>query len=34
MDKRVGSLVEAVADIPDGAMVMIGGFGGPARLSS
>jgi hypothetical protein len=26
MDKRAGSLVEAVADIPDGAMVMIGGF--------
>jgi 3-oxoadipate CoA-transferase, beta subunit len=28
MDKRAGSLAEAVADIPDGAMVMIGGFGG------
>lgn len=28
MDKRAGSLAEAVADIPDGAMVMISGFGG------
>jgi 3-oxoadipate CoA-transferase, alpha subunit len=28
MDKRAGSLAEAVADIPDGAIVMIGGFGG------
>ena len=28
MDKRAGSLAEAVADVPDGAMVMIGGFGG------
>jgi 3-oxoadipate CoA-transferase, alpha subunit len=28
MDKRVESLAEAVADIPDGAVVMVGGFGG------
>lgn len=28
MDKTIGSLGEAVADIPDGASVMIGGFGG------
>jgi 3-oxoadipate CoA-transferase, alpha subunit len=28
MDKQVASLEEAVADIPDGAVVMIGGFGG------
>ena len=28
MDKRMGSLAEAVAEIPDGAVVMIGGFGG------
>ncbi|KEP71095.1 3-oxoacid CoA-transferase subunit A [Thioclava sp. BHET1] len=28
MDKTVASLAEAVADIPDGATVMIGGFGG------
>ncbi len=28
MDKTVASLAEAVADIPDGASVMIGGFGG------
>jgi 3-oxoadipate CoA-transferase alpha subunit len=28
MDKRIGSLAEAVAEIPDGAVVMIGGFGG------
>jgi len=27
IDKQVDSLVEAVADIPDGATVMIGGFG-------
>ena len=27
IDKRVASLTEAVADIPDGATVMIGGFG-------
>ncbi len=27
IDKRVGSPAEAVADIPDGATVMIGGFG-------
>ena len=27
IDKRQGSLAEAVADIPDGAAVMIGGFG-------
>lgn len=27
MDKVVGSAVEAVADIPDGAMVSVGGFG-------
>ena len=27
IDKRIGSLAEAVADIPDGATVMIGGFG-------
>src|SRR5579863_4953876 len=28
MGKRVESLAEAVADIPDGAVVMVGGFGG------
>ncbi|MFC3166759.1 3-oxoacid CoA-transferase subunit A [Paracoccus fontiphilus] len=28
MDKRIASLANAVADIPDGATVMIGGFGG------
>ena len=28
MDKQVASLAEAVADIPDGARIMIGGFGG------
>lgn len=28
VDKTVASLAEAVADIPDGASVMIGGFGG------
>ncbi len=28
MDKRLASLAEAVAGIPDGATVMIGGFGG------
>ena len=28
MDKRISSLAEAVAEIPDGAVVMIGGFGG------
>ncbi|WFS04612.1 3-oxoacid CoA-transferase subunit A [Rhizobium tumorigenes] len=28
MDKTIGSTVEAVADIGDGATVMIGGFGG------
>ena len=28
MDKRLTSLAEAVAGIADGAMVMIGGFGG------
>lgn len=28
MDKTVATLAEAVADIPDGATVMIGGFGG------
>jgi len=28
MDKTIPSLAEAVADIPDGATVMIGGFGG------
>jgi 3-oxoadipate CoA-transferase, alpha subunit len=28
MDKTIGSLREAVADIGDGAVVMIGGFGG------
>ncbi len=27
IDKRVGSASEAVADVPDGATVMIGGFG-------
>ena len=27
MDKRIQSVAEAVADIPDGATVMIGGFG-------
>ena len=28
MDKRIATLAEAVAEIPDGATVMIGGFGG------
>ncbi|MGD9863400.1 MAG: 3-oxoacid CoA-transferase subunit A [Pseudodonghicola sp.] len=28
MDKTIGSVAAAVADIPDGATVMIGGFGG------
>jgi 3-oxoadipate CoA-transferase alpha subunit len=28
MHKRVAALAEAVADIPDGASIMIGGFGG------
>lgn len=28
MDKRMDSLAEAVADIPDGASIMISGFGG------
>lgn len=28
MDKIIGNIAEAVADIPDGATVMIGGFGG------
>ncbi|KGJ05435.1 3-oxoadipate CoA-transferase, alpha subunit [Paracoccus halophilus] len=28
MDKRIASLADAVSDIPDGAAVMIGGFGG------
>lgn len=28
MDKRIATLAEAVAGIPDGAVVMIGGFGG------
>ena len=28
MNKEVASLAEAVADIPDGAVIMIGGFGG------
>lgn len=28
MDKRAGSLAGAVGDIPDGAVVMVGGFGG------
>lgn len=28
MDKSISTVAEAVADIPDGAVVMIGGFGG------
>ncbi|MGR3593339.1 MAG: 3-oxoacid CoA-transferase subunit A, partial [Limimaricola soesokkakensis] len=28
MDKTIGDVAAAVADIPDGASVMIGGFGG------
>ena len=28
MDKTISSVAEAVADIPDGATIMIGGFGG------
>lgn len=28
MDKTVGSAVQAVSDIPDGATVLVGGFGG------
>jgi len=31
INKIVGSFDEAVADMPDGATVMIGGFGGPAE---
>lgn len=35
IDKQVASVQEAIADLPDGAMVMVGGFGGsgyPAYL--
>ena len=28
MDKRIENVADAVAEIPDGATVMIGGFGG------
>ncbi len=27
IDKRIGSIAEALADVPDGAVVMVGGFG-------
>lgn len=36
LDKRVGSLEEAVRDVPDGATVLVGGFGNsgiPAELT-
>ena len=29
LDKGVGSVAEAIADIPDGSSIMVGGFGGP-----
>ncbi len=29
MNKIFGNFAEAVADIPDGASIMVGGFGGP-----
>ncbi len=32
IDKTVSSFAEAVADIPDGATVMIGGFGGAGGM--
>ena len=32
MDKVVSSFAEAVADIPDGAVVMMDGFGGPGGM--
>ena len=34
MNKVSLSVADAVADIPDGAKVMIGGFGGSARRSN
>src|SRR5579875_3734195 len=34
IDKIVGSFDEAVADVPDGSMIHIGGFGGPAEYPS
>lgn len=34
IDKIVGSFDEAVADIPDGAVLLIGGFGGPGECPS
>lgn len=34
VDKTVASFSEAVADIPSGAMLHIGGFGGPAECPS
>lgn len=32
VDKEVTRLTEAVADVPDGAVVMVGGFGGPGGM--
>ena len=34
IDKVLGSFAEAVADVPDGAVVMIDGFGGPGGMPS
>ncbi len=34
VDKVVASFDEAVADIPDGAVLLIGGFGGPGECPS
>ena len=34
IDKLIDSFAEAVADIPDGAVLMIGGFGGPGGMPS
>lgn len=33
IDKIAGSLAAAVADVPDGATIMIGGFGGAMDLA-
>ncbi len=32
MNKMVPSFAQAVADIPDGAVIMVGGFGGPGGM--
>ncbi|MEE8347464.1 MAG: 3-oxoacid CoA-transferase subunit A [Dehalococcoidia bacterium] len=34
VNKIVGSFSEAVADVPDGAVLLIGGFGGPGECPS